>query len=71
MGPALQLDSKQSPNTLVESHQWPNTGSKLIEHVAQAQTAGFARTKFKSGPDSGVAMVADVHTAFPDAVIHV
>jgi o-succinylbenzoate synthase len=43
----------------------------LLAAVRSAQQAGFARTKLKFRPDSGVDMVARVRDAFPDATIHI
>jgi o-succinylbenzoate synthase len=43
----------------------------LLAAVGSAQDAGFARTKLKFRPDSGVSMVAKVREAFPDATIHI
>lgn len=43
----------------------------LVRDVGAALDAGFARTKLKFRPDSGVGMVAAVREAYPDAVLHI
>lgn len=44
---------------------------KLVRDVGEALRAGFARTKMKFRPGSGVKMIASVREAYPDAVIHI
>ena len=45
--------------------------SVLIESVGKALKAGYPRVKLKFRRDSGIATVAAVREAFPDAVIHI
>lgn len=45
--------------------------SQLIDLVAAALDKGYPRIKLKYRRDSGVAMVAAVREAFPDAVMHI
>lgn len=44
---------------------------RLLDAVAAALDAGYPRVKLKYRRDSGVAMVAAVRDAFPDAVMHI
>lgn len=44
---------------------------RMLALVAAALEAGYPRVKLKFRPDSGVAMVEAVRSAFPDAVVHI